>query len=57
VIGLPASALAALEAHRRRQDEFRAQFGRDYRNDLDLIFANPDVPIRLPPLSRLCSSA
>jgi integrase len=42
VIGLPPSALAALEAHRKLQDEFRAQFGPDYRNDLNLIFANPD---------------
>jgi hypothetical protein len=42
VIGLPSSALGALEVHRRRQDEFRAQFGSDYRKDLNLIFANPD---------------
>ena len=42
VIGLPRSALAALEAHRKRQDQFRAEFGPDYRNDLDLIFAKPD---------------
>jgi integrase len=28
--------------HRKCQDEFRAQFGPDYRSDLDLIFANPD---------------
>ena len=42
VIGLPPSALAVLEEHRKRQDKFRAQFGPDYRNDLDLIFAEPD---------------
>ena len=42
VIGLPPSALAALEAHRKIQDKFRAEFGPDYRNDLDLIFAEPD---------------
>jgi integrase len=42
VIGLPPSARAALELHRKKQDEFRAQFGADYRNDLDLVFANPD---------------
>ena len=41
-VALPASALIALEAHRRQQDEFRRQFGPDYRSDLDLIFANPD---------------
>jgi integrase len=42
VIGLPTSALTSLEAQRKRQDEFRQQFGPDYRADLDLIFANPD---------------
>jgi integrase len=40
-IKIPASALAALETHRRRQEEFRQQFGPDYRAG-DLIFANPD---------------
>jgi hypothetical protein len=39
-ISLPASAIAALEKHRKRQDEFRRQFGPEYRTDL--IFANPD---------------
>ena len=44
---VPASALAALELHRKRQNEFRRQFGPDYREDLDLIFANPDgTPLR-----------
>ena len=39
--------LAALDAHRRRQNEFREQFGPDYRADIDLIFANPDgTPLR-----------
>jgi integrase len=41
-INIPESVLAPLEAHRKRQDEFRRQFGPDYRADLDLIFANPD---------------
>jgi integrase len=41
VVALPASAMVALEKHRVRQDEFRAQFGVDYQAD-DLIFANPD---------------
>ena len=46
-VTLPPSALAALDAHRKRQNEFRAQFGPDYRADLDLIFANPDgTPLR-----------
>jgi integrase len=47
-VALPASALIALEAHRRQQDEFRRQFGPDYRSDLDLIFANPDGTLLKP---------
>jgi integrase len=42
VIGLPPSALAALEAHRKLQNRFRASFGPAYRHDFDLIFAEPD---------------
>ncbi len=42
VEGLAASTLAVLEAHRKRQDEFRAHFGADYKNGLDLVFANLD---------------
>ena len=42
VAKIPEQTLVKLEAHRKRQDEFRMQFGPDYRNDLDLIFANPD---------------
>ena len=39
--------MAALDAHRLRQDEFRRQFGPDYRSDLDLIFADTDgSPLR-----------
>jgi integrase len=41
VVTLPKSTLAALEAHRSRQDEFRRQFGPDYQAG-DLIFAEPD---------------
>jgi integrase len=41
-IALPPGTAGVLEAHRLRQDEFRRQFGSDYRADLDLIFANPD---------------
>jgi integrase len=41
-VKVPESALAALDTHRKRQDEFRQQFGVAYRTDLDLIFANPD---------------
>jgi len=41
-VSIPGGTLVALEAHRKRQDEFRQQFGLDYRTDLDLIFANTD---------------
>jgi integrase len=57
VIGLPASALAALEAHRKQQDRFRAEFGPDYRNDLDLIFAEPDgTPLKPNSISATVSA-
>lgn len=42
VVTIPSSALRSLEAHRLRQEEFRRQFGPDYRHDLDLVFAQPD---------------
>jgi integrase len=55
-VKVPESALAALDAHRKRQDEFRQQFGRDYRADLDLIFANPDgEPLRPNSISSVVS--
>jgi integrase len=41
-VDLPASTVACLEDHRKRQDIYRQQYGADYRADLDLIFANPD---------------
>ncbi len=41
-VNVPESVLASLEAHRKRQGEFRRQFGPEYRADLDLIFASPD---------------
>ena len=41
-ISLLQSTLTALELHRQKQAAFRAQFGPDYRADLDLIFTNPD---------------
>jgi integrase len=40
-VSLTAEALAALEVHRKRQDEFRAQFGSDYQA-LGLVFCQPD---------------
>jgi integrase len=57
VIGLPPSARVALEAHRKRQDEFRAKFGPDYRHDLDLIFAEPDgTPLKPNSISATVSA-
>jgi integrase len=58
-VELPPSAVACLEAHRLRQDEFRRQFGPDYQTELDLIFANPDGSPLMPnsissTVSRLC---
>lgn len=58
-VELPPSMLDCLDAHRGRQDEFRRQFGPDYRSDLDLIFANPDGTPLMPnsvssTVSRLC---
>jgi integrase len=58
-IELPPTTLPVLARHRKRQDEFRRQFGADYRSDLDLIFANPDGSPLMPnsvsaTVSRLC---
>lgn len=47
-VSLPESAITALEAHRKRQDEFRVQYGPDYRADLDLVFGNPDGSMLKP---------
>jgi integrase len=45
-ISLPPSAIHALARHRRRQEEFRQQFGADYAGG-GLIFANPDgTPVK-----------
>jgi len=55
-VKVPESVLAALATHRKRQDEFRRQFGPDYRTDLDLIFANPDgTPLRPNSISSVVS--
>ncbi len=45
---IPDSVLAHLDAHRKRQDEFRRKLGQGYRTDLDLIFANPDGSLLKP---------
>jgi integrase len=57
VVSLPASVLAALEDHRKRQDEFRQQFGPNYRADLDLVLANPDgTPLKPDSISSSVSA-
>jgi integrase len=57
VVALPASAITALAAHRRQQDEFRGQFGPHYRADLDLVFANPDgAPLKPDSISASVSA-
>jgi integrase len=57
VIGLPPSELGALEAHRKQQDQFRAQFGPTYRHDLDLIFSEPDgTPLKPNSISATVSA-
>ena len=54
---LPASAITALAVHRQQQDEFRRQFGPDYRADLDLVFANPDgTPLKPDSISASVSA-
>jgi len=39
---LPAGLLDILKTHRQEQDSARRAFGKDYRSDLDLVFAGPD---------------
>jgi integrase len=41
-VSIPEVTLAVLERIRQKQAAFRAQFGPDYRRDLDLIFCQPD---------------
>lgn len=58
-IELPPTTLPVLARHRERQDEFRRQFGPEYRSDLDLIITNPDgTPLKPDSVSgtvsRLC---
>ena len=55
-VTLPTSAIAALKAHNKCQEEFRHQFGPDYRTDLDLVFANADgTPFKPDSLSAAVS--
>jgi len=54
-VAIPAGTLELLEAHRRRQDEFRRQFGPDYQ-DGDLVFCNPDgTPLKPDSISSAAS--
>jgi len=54
-VAIPPGTLDLLEAHRKRQDEFRKQFGPDYESG-DLIFANPDgSPLRPDSISATVS--
>ena len=56
-ISLPPSAIIALDAHRRKQEEFRQQFGPDYNSGVDLIFANPDgTPLKPDSISASVSA-
>lgn len=57
LVTLPPSALKILAIHKLRQSKFRAQFGDDYRHDLDLIFAQPDgAPLRPDSISASVSA-
>ena len=57
LVTLPESAIATLDEHRKQQDELRIQYGRDYRADLDLIFANPDgTPLKPDSISASVSA-
>lgn len=57
LVTLPKSALTVLAAHKLRQNEFRAQFGEDYRHDLDLIFAKTNgAPLRPDSISASVSA-
>lgn len=56
-VTLPVSANLVLASHRRHQNVFRKQFGADYRNDLDLIFAEPDgTPLKPDSISSSVSA-
>ena len=52
VLVIPTAVREELKDHRRKQNEFRRQFGPDYRADLDLVFCKPDgSPIKPDSLS------
>ena len=45
---IPASGMVVLARIRKRQAEFRIQFGPSYRTDLDLVFCSPDGSPLMP---------
>ncbi len=47
-VTVPPSLIEYLKLHRESQQQNRAMFGPDYRNDLDLIFADPAGNYRKP---------
>ena len=57
IVALPPSAVKDLDEHQKKQATYRAQFGPDYRTDLDLIVANPDgTPLRPDSISATVSA-
>jgi integrase len=48
VMAIPEETLVKLEAHRKRQEQFRQQFIETYRTDLDLIFCNENGTLLKP---------
>jgi integrase len=56
-IAIPDLTLQVLDRIRAKQQEFRAQFGPDYRADLDLVFSNPDgTPLKPDSVSGTASA-
>jgi integrase len=57
IVALPPSAVKDLDEHQKKQATYRAQFGPDYRTDLDLIVANPEgTPLRPDSISATVSA-
>jgi hypothetical protein len=48
VVKIRESVPATIEVQWKHQDEFRRQYGPDYRAGLDLMFANPDGTLLKP---------
>jgi len=54
VVTIPATALKKLQAHREKQEEYRAHFGESYQGDY--IFCNPDGSPLKPDTVSACVS-